>query len=171
MDYTIHGPFEIPRDNGLTARQPAAKRIFWQRVEDSETGLSEACGCYILILRNVVWYAGLAARQSFRQECFTPHKVMLYDHALNTITANPQLLLLAKRTPQGRFARPATTPAKDIEFLEDLLIAYGIRRNDKILNIRGTLHLREMHVPGILNSTQGEGRAASVQALRTALGL
>jgi hypothetical protein len=113
----------------------------------------------------------MAAQQPFKHECFAPHKIMLYDQALNQISANPKLILLAKRTPVGRFARRAATTPRDIEFLEDLLVAYGIRRNNNLLNIRGTMHLREMHVPGILNSTQGEARATAVHSLRVALGL
>jgi hypothetical protein len=87
------------------------------------------------------------------------------------VSGEPQLHLLAKLTPTGRFAAPASSGHRDVQFLETLLIGMALNQNEDLQNIRGTKFLREMRVPGILRSGRGEGRLTAVKSLRDALGM
>lgn len=171
MRYGVCGPFEVIRNGAIVSRDRNDKNDLWDRVEGKKIGLSHACGCYILILRNKAWYVGMTAKQSFRQECFQAHKIVHYDAALNEVGGVPQLLLMPKFTPTGKFASPSENGHRDIELLEQLLIGSAIIRNPDLRNIKDTKLLREMNVPGFLNSERGQGRADSVQAMRQALGI
>jgi hypothetical protein len=45
-EFATFETFDIPRStNGLVSRDASQKRAFWQMVETSKEGLSEACGC------------------------------------------------------------------------------------------------------------------------------
>jgi hypothetical protein len=170
MRFIVHGPYEIPREGNLVTRSAAVKREFWKVVEQDEQGLARSCGCYALVIRNVVRYIGLAARQGFKAECFAPHKIALFDHALASGRGEPHLFLVAKMTPGGRLAKPSPRGHRDIELLESLLVGRALIRNPGLENIRGTKLLREMTVPGFLNSRRGEARALAARALRRAIG-
>ena len=99
------------------------------------------------------------------------HKLNQYNYALQRVSGEPQLHLIAKLTPTGRFCAPAANGHRDIAFLETLLIGMALNQNEDLQNIRGTKFLREMRVPGILRTGQGEGRSNSVRSLRDALGM
>lgn len=171
MRYSVYGPFEVKRNGNIVSRDRQDKKQLWDQLEAKEDGLSYACGCYVLSIRKRAWYVGLAEKQSFRKECFSVHKIAQYDAALNEVSGVPHLFFLAKRTPGGKFARPSKNGHRDIRMLEKLLIGSAISRNSDLRNVRDTKLLREMNVPGILNSEQGQGRADSVQALRLSLGI
>jgi hypothetical protein len=171
MQFEIFGPYEIPRNGRLVSGSRRDHRPFWEEVESDCEGLSFACGCYVLVIRNRAWYVGLAESQSFNPECFSSHKIVQYNAALQMVTGRPSLILIAKLTPQGRFAHPSVNGHRDAHFLENLLIGLALGRNPDLQNARGTGLLREMRVPGLLNTGRGQARALPVQALKEALGI
>jgi hypothetical protein len=171
MRYSVHGPFEVPRSGNIVSRQRIDRDGFWGRVEGVEECLRGACGCYVLSIRSRAWYVGMAEKQSFRQECFSPHKIVQYDAALNEVQGIPYLLFLARLTPTGQFSSPSQNGHRDIRLLEKLLIGSALARNPDLRNVKDTMLLREMNVPGVLNSERGQARADAVQALRAALGI
>lgn len=170
MYFEVCGPFPVKRRNGLVSTQREDRKEFWEGVEKWEAGLSRAVGCYLFVVRRRVWYVGMAARQSFCNEIFTPHKLNQYNQALAHVTGMPSIILIGKATPGDRWARPANSH-RDIDMLEDMLIGMGLTRNPDLQSVKGTKLLRNMQVPGVLNSQQGWGRANSVQALKRALGI
>lgn len=171
MNFTIHGAFEIPRDGThLITRDKDERNEFWNRVDEDEDGLSQACGCYVLSIRGKPWYIGMAQRQDFRHECFSHHKITSFDTALNKGRGTPYLYLIARRTDGGRFCKRSSGTYRDVNFLENLLIGLALQRNGELCNIKGTNFLRYMHVPGFVNTRQGEGRAHAVSELRRILG-
>ena len=113
----------------------------------------------------------MAARQPFCQECFSIHKINQYNYALQSVSGEPLLHLIAKLTPTGRFASPAIGGHRDIAFLESMLIGMALRQNEDLQNVRGTRFLREMKVPGILRTEKGEGNLGPVKSLRDVLGI
>lgn len=169
MDFAIYGPLPVARNGRNVARDAPTKRAFWAAADEIDNGLSGACGCYIFVIRNRAWYVGKAEKQGFRRECFALHKLVQYNDALQAVQGAPSLLLIAKITRGNRFARPSPRGHKDIDLLENLLIGAALGRNQQLLNIMRTKHLRQMHVPGVLNTRRGEGRALSVLALKRAL--
>ena len=172
MKFDIYGPFTAPRQrNGLLTRNPREKRLFWAALDQLEPGLSAAVGCYVISVRNVVWYVGLAAKQSFADECFALHKVTKFDEAITEGRGNAELHLLAKRTNTGRLAKPSKNGHPDAALLEDYLIAFGLKRNENFLNKRDTAILRDLQVPGFFNTKQGQARALPVQHLKRVMGI
>lgn len=169
MNFAVYGPFPIIRNGRNVARDAKTKRAFWEVVDEEDDGLSDACGCYVFVIRNRAWYVGKAEKQSFSRECFALHKIVQYNDALQEVQGRPSLLLIAKITRGNRFARPSARGHKDIDLLENLLIGAALRRNPRLQNIKRTKHLRQMHVPGVLNTRKGEGRSIAVQALRGTL--
>jgi hypothetical protein len=113
---------------------------------------------------------GLAERQSFKSECYIPHKILLYNDALETVSGTPSLIFLPKITDQGRWAKPTKGKYPAVRLLEDMLIGLAVSRNPRLMNIRGTKFLKDMRVPGIINTAQGTARSLSVQALKRSLG-
>ncbi|HXM41216.1 MAG TPA: hypothetical protein VN924_08185 [Bryobacteraceae bacterium] len=123
------------------------------------------------MIRGKAWYVGRAERQAFKHECFALHKILQYNDALQTVAGPLRLILLAKTTPKKRFAKTSQRGHRDIRFLENILIGSALRRNPKLQNIKGTKLLKEMRVPGVLNSGRGQGRSKVIQELKKALGI
>jgi len=171
MRFEIYGPYVVPRNGRWVSRSRRDKRQFWQAVEEDVKGLSTACGCYVFSIRGRAWYVGLAECRSFLDECFSGHKVLQYNEALQSVNGNPSLYFIPKITPSSRFARPSVNGHRDIQFLENMLIGIALRRNPELQNIRGTKMLREMNVPGILNTHRGQARWGPVQNAKHVLGI
>jgi hypothetical protein len=170
MQFEIYGEFSIARNGSLISRTKEEKNKFWARVDDAESGLSEACGCYVFVIRGRAWYVGMAEKQSFKQECFALHKLAQYNEALGKVNGNPSLILLPKLTPSGRFANPSKRGHSDIRMLETMLIGSALGRNPQLQNVKGTKLLKEMNVPGFLNPRPGQARASTVQTFKRAIG-
>jgi hypothetical protein len=171
LKFEICGPYELPRVNGAVGRTPRLKNEFWEKVDASRDGLSTACGCYLFCLRGVVRYIGKAEKQSFKNECLTNHKLLIFNESLREVTGRPMLLFISKMTGTGRFATPSVNGHKDIAVLENLLIGLGLAKNKELKNISGTALMRGMQVPGVLNTQRGQTSATSVKFLRKSLGI
>ena len=161
MQFFPFSPLRIKKTkNGLVAADKDSIGDFWDRVAtELEHDLADAVGCYIFSIRAgkgvKPWYVGLAARQSFRKECFTAHKLNHYNTAIAGRKGTPMLTLIPKYTRAGRYAKPRQSGHRDIQFLETMLIGTCVRRNSCLLNVRDTKLLREMVVPGLLNNPKG----------------
>jgi hypothetical protein len=172
MKFDVYGGYEIYRKPN---RLGIFDKSFWQRVCQQETHLPDACGCYIFVLQNghniIPWYVGKTEKNTFRNECFQATKINYYNDALISRHGKPLLFLVARVTASGKkFSKPTTSGYRDIEYLESMLIGIALERNSNLLNVKKTKLLREMVVPGVINSPQ----AAPVQAVRdlkNALGL
>jgi hypothetical protein len=160
MEYSIHGPFKITRFTGYNNKKAGVdytnktKKIFWEAIGKE---LSSACGCYLFVIKASKgfkpWYAGLAEKRSFEEECFTHQKISIYDYVLsNCGNGTPHLFLIAKRTKNGKLVTPSINGHKDIRYLETMLIGTAIEKNPKLMNIQKTKYLKEMCVPGLLNT-------------------
>lgn len=176
MNFLPYNSIVVPRQpNGLVIAKPADLKKFWAAVNETlEEGLPDAIGCYIFSVKSGMrprpWYVGLAARQSFRRECFTAHKLRHYSDALAETQGVPYLTFLAKCTPGNSFAKPSKKRQRDIEELEKMLIANALTRNPDLLNVRDTKLLREMVVPGLLNTPRGKPTSAT-SSFKKLLGL
>ena len=175
MKYNVCGPFEVPRGaTGLIDMSREPKKAFWKDVERRSEGLSGACGCYIFGIKSgrglLPQYVGRTRGNTFKGECFTPHKLNHYNAAVTASSGRPMIFFLPKVTPGGAFARISTNGHRDIDFLESYLIGVALERNANLLNKKDTKFLREMEVRGILNDSRGRP-TNSAMALRSAMGL
>lgn len=162
MNFYPHTAIKIPRqENSLIANDRYSLDQFWEEIDDENgIGLSGGIGCYIFSIRagkgELPWYVGMAEKQSFRKECFTNHKLVHYSNAVASRRGTPRLTLIAKYTPGGKLVNPTGSEHNDIKFLETLLIANCLNRNPELMNSRDTKLLREMIVPGLMNTPQGK---------------
>lgn len=171
MKFRIFGPFEISRKKHRILREKKNLQDFWRRVDETYHGLSAACGCYVFSIRGKAWYVGLTQRRTFKAECFQPHKIMLYNDALDKVTGKVTMIFIAKITDNERFAKPTKNRYPAVEALENMLIGFGVHRNKYLMNIKGTKFLRTMKVPGIINSGKGAARGNAVRSLKKAVGI
>ena len=175
MNFFPHTPIEIPRkSSGHVAADKESLAMFWMNVEAQiEDGLPGAIGCYIFSERAgrgmLPWYVGLAEKQSFKKECFTSHKLVHYNDVLAERNGTPFMTFISKYTPGGKILNPTGNTHRDIKFLERLLISNCLRRNPFVSNARDTKLLREMVVPGLMNTPQGKAYA-SITDFRALIG-
>lgn len=176
MNFTIHGPFELPRlSNRLVDTATASKKNFWAAVRERAQGLPEARGCYVFVIKarngSLPWYVGLTTKRTFKGEVLGAHQVNHYNHALSQkIGVKPQLFLLAKSTPTGRPPKPSKNVQRDIESLETFLVGIALNRNPKLRNSTGTKFLKRVVVPGVINSPRRPPTKPE-RAMKAALGL
>jgi hypothetical protein len=175
MNFYPHEMFPIPKQaNGLVASNKTSLNQFWEQL-DASLGdeLSAGVGCYVFSIRAgkgvLPWYVGRAEKQSFRNECFTHHKITHYNNAIAARKGTPLLTLVAKYTPGGTLVRPKGVDHPEIRHLETMIIGNCLGRNEKLLNVKDTKFLRKMVVPGLLNSPKGKP-PATVQAFKALIG-
>ena len=166
MKYKIYGPFDVPHEGNLITRFSHERREFWDDIDGEIDELSNSCGCYVFTIGNIPWYVGKAEKQSFRNECFSSHKMNQYNIALKDGHGIPRLFLVARITPAGDFTYPSKGGHQDIQELEKILIGFGLSRNQDIRNIKGTKTLREINVPGLVNSISGQANSPSVKKIK-----
>ena len=175
MNYEIHGPFDLPRTNGLIDKAAKSKKAFWASVEEASPGVPDACGCYVFVVKakrgTLPWYVGITTKRTFRAEALGAHQLNHYNPAIaQKVGVTPQLFFLAKKTPQGRFAKPSQNPHRDVEFLEQFMFGIALNRNGSLSNTKNTKFLKSMIVPGVLNTPRRKPKA-SEKALKSVLGL
>lgn len=181
--YRIFGPYDVPvrkkRPKVIDSEDVAE---MWTTVKgaDDAFGLKSACGAYVLAIRhggNVKpWYIGTASKSTFGEECLTKD----IDN-INSVVGkrgSPVIYFLAQVTATGRRAKASTTNSKNITYVKDTLLRYGVllqgsgQRNQEILteDERDTRMLRDLEVEGLINRSRGQPRA-EVKQLRKLLGL
>ena len=175
MRFVPYGPFDIPKGkNGLIDTRKESLAELWAQVAVTGTdGLPQAVGCYIFAVRAGKglrpWYVGLAEKQPFQVECFSSHKLNHYNQAIAARKGTPFLTLIARLTPGGNYAKASKTAHRDIRLLEEMLIGACLRRNPRLLNVKDTMLLKQMIVPGLINNPKGRV-PSSVTHLRALLG-
>jgi hypothetical protein len=174
MIFDVRGPYELKRigPKGLVNRD--SREALQECVATEDEGLLDACGCYVFSLRAgpgfTPWYVGQSQKRSIIQEAMNSDNLVKYNEVLNGRKGTPILFLLPLQTPTGRYAKQPDGSLPAIDFLERWLIAAALEKNPDLINNRETKFLREIHVRGILNASQGEAHSAST-ALRQTLGL
>jgi len=176
MHFSVHGPYKLPVTNRLVDNAAKSRRAFWEGVETDEEGLSAACGCYIFVIRKNVnaipWYVGLTTKRTFAAEAIGLHQVNHYNQSIGATPGrvSPELYLLAKRTPTGRFAKSSKNSHADIEFLETFMFGVALNQNVKLRNAKNTGFLRKVVVPGVIN-TPKRAPTKPERSLKAALGI
>lgn len=175
MKFAVYGPFDMPRTGGLIDNSAAAKKLFWQSVESAVPGLSMACGCYVFVVKAkrgaLPWYVGLTTKRTFKGEAYGAFQVNHYNPpVVGKVGVTGQMFLIAKETPTGRFAKPSANSHKDIEYLETFLFGVALNRNANLRNAKNTKFLKNICVPGVINSPQRKPNKHE-RALKAAFGL
>jgi hypothetical protein len=175
MIFAVYGGFELPKSFCKHVQiDKKDKKSFWDGVERTQTNLSAACGCYIFAMQFVgnieAWYVGKTEKQTFKNECFELQKKVIYNDIMQNHAGTGLIYLIPKLTNAEKFSKPRQNGHYDIEFLETMLIGIALKRNSELANNKKTKLLKEMVVPGVLNTPPG-GPALPVRDLKNALGL
>ena len=157
MYYKIYGPYEIPLQEGEFKKRIDKEDIneFWRSVAP---GLEDACGVYIFSIeknsKEKPWYVGKAKNQSFARECFTNHKKIQYHEALERSKGTPKMYFLARMMKnKRRMSSPSKskTGHAEIDYVEQMFITMGYRKNNAIRNTQGTKTARDLVIQGFYN--------------------
>lgn len=152
VDFSVHGPFEVPVDSLRSIHEEKVRKEFWEANEE----LSGTKGCYVFALRSgrgiKPLYVGRTTRASFRRECFNDKNQNDLNRAMRN-TRGTLLLFLIKYEKSGRGADNRSA----IEALETQLIGEAAKKNVSILNTHGARPKSVPRIKGVLNS-QERGR-------------
>jgi|GEM_PF-661280 len=168
IQYKAYGEFLVPRGHPdprhqKTTIDKAALPGFWSSVDEMHPGLSSACGIYIFGMRAgggfTPWYVGKCnAKSGFKRECFSREKGSKYEEFLKRPEiqrGTPVLFLLPKLGTKLPFAKFSARHDPEIGWLEKEFIQLGILANPKLINRQSTRWVRQMVIPGVMNSPPG----------------
>jgi hypothetical protein len=165
VEFVPFGPFPLPR---LSQKKiDAAQRAqFWKRIDARHPGLSKAAGCYVFAISaskgTLPWYVGRTTNAPFARETWAPRRLAQYQGILRRRRQGaPVLLLVAKRSPQGRFAKPSRSGQAAIDLLRDLVLESALLRNRRLQNRRDTRHLQGISLSGFINAKPGRPTEAA----------
>ena len=171
MYFDVAGPFGLTRHGKKRIITERSLGDLKRELEDGESRLSDARGCYVFAIHAArgytPYYIGQACKQSMLLEAMNPANREKYNKACSESKGKPVLFLLPMLTPKGRYRKKGRTSAST-NFLERWLIAAAIDKNRELINNKQTRFLRDLHVVGILNARKGEATSAS-QRLKQAL--
>lgn len=183
--YGVYGPFDVPFKKAPKVVDKAIKwehvKEMWDELRKREKGMDEACGVYVIGIRNdgkqggntTPWYVGTAEKISFEERCFE------FPAETNIVNKKgaPVIYFLPKLADKGapEFAKPKQTLATpgDMDYVTRVLIEYGIQKNEGILLGPAALHLKTLQsvsVEGFVKSKVGKPSKA-VSELKSLLGL
>ena len=182
--FKVFGPFPVGLLLGKSSKRinPQDIREFWSRVDDKENRpegrLGEAGGIYVFGLRSddadpgKPWYVGKAAKQNFREECFTPHKLVHYHDAMElrgNKSNEPIMYFVARCKPKQRGF--ATIPRKGneqiesaIDYVETYFITLGVQCNPRLDNVANARLVSSLSIEGMVNNK--DSRRTPVRDMR-----
>lgn len=157
-DFMIRGPFDITTRKGKRGRFIGADeaRIFFENCEEC---LESERGCYVFATRAgrgyTPWYVGKATK-SFKQECFTAHKLHKYHECLvDMARCTPVLFFVVALNARGK------TGDRHIRQVEDFIIKQALVANPELLNIKGT-RMEGWSISGVVRSRGRSSFAAGL---------
>jgi len=160
MNFDIFGPFDIQKRNSpINANN--VRKILREEFATVDERLQSACGCYLVVNKAGggyrPMYVGLTKSLNFLKECSTDHKIAIYlTIASQKDKGTIKIFLIPKQTARGKFCKPKKKRDKTLHFLESLLIGRCLEKNENLLNIQKTKEIKNMVVPGFLNSPKGQ---------------
>jgi len=157
-ELVVSGPFEMPceqvKKKGVILRHIKRSNIndFWS--QEGAALLGSKQGCYIFAMRAgrgfTPWYVGKATK-SFKQECFTPHKINKYQDAFRLVHKGTPVLFFISLPAEDKKKK---VPAKIVNELEGILIQHATEKNEALTNIQKT-GTPLWSVKGIIRSGKG----------------
>lgn len=170
MNFDVAGPFKLTRHGTKKLITDQSLTEIKSQLESWDSGLSEACGCYVFAIHTpkgyTPYYVGQASKRSIADEALNLSNREKYNKACSESKGSPMIFLLPKLTPKGRYKKKGRNSAT-IDFLERWLIAAAIERNPGLINTKETRFLRKMSVAGIFNAKKGKPHSASRELKKT----
>jgi hypothetical protein len=131
--FVTTGSFEVPvektRLNGRRVYKPGLKD-FW--VDTGE--FADQRGCYVFSMKagkgERPWYVGKASMRALCKECFSTHKLNIYNDVLANRHGIPRITFVIPKRTKGAW------PAVAIDEVEEFLIGHAASRNAELANKR-----------------------------------
>lgn len=162
--FVVRGPFEV-RTTKLNAGRTITTenvKVFWEEHPD-EAWLR---GCYVFAMRAgrglTPGYVGKATK-TFKQEVFTPQKVMKYQQFLARYRRGAPVMFFIEAPKKRGLAN-----GRHIAGLEAFLIQVAAAANSELLNVQGTKEA-DWSIQGVLRSKGKPSKEA--RALKRTLNL
>jgi hypothetical protein len=161
-EFEVFGPSEVPVERRKQWRTIAQRELaaFWS---DNST-IGDAVGCYMFGIRTGggirPYYVGKATK-SFRQECFTPHKLNHYNRAMADYRSGTPVMFFV--VPRSRAS------VSSIGNIERFLIETGVARNPDLCNVVGTKQA-DWSIRGVIRSDQG-GKSRNARLFKRMMAL
>lgn len=163
--FEARGSYEVPCYKGVGGRSIDTERLnnFWSK----HGGLQNRRGCYVFSIRAgrgfTPIYVGKATK-TFKQECFTYHKLAHYHRCLvDYAKGTPVMFFVLYPRVKGK------TNHSVIRKLEEFLIRLGVDANLNLSNVKGA-KTEEWGISGVLRSGKGQP-SKSAQDFKQLLGL
>jgi hypothetical protein len=167
MNFDVFGPFRIPRNKAKTLIDDDRLDELSNEVENARTGLSDACGCYVFVIRAAKgytpWYVGRTKIQTFMIEAFNSANKRKYERVFNDHAGTPMIFFLPIMTAGWNQFRKQNEGLSSVVFLEKWLITEALRKNPGLINLQNTKYLKDLRVRGIFNSQHGESTKDSTE--------
>lgn len=170
MNFGVEGPYVLERHGKKKLITRESQLKLKEELEQYDSGVANACGCYIFAIRAgkgyTPYYVGQACKRSLLSEAMNSNNVGRYNDVLNERNGNPVLFFVPLMTESGRYRRrPSGKGAKipALDFLERWLISCSIRKNPDLINNKETKFLRGIYVPGIFNARRGDATGDSTE--------
>ena len=183
--YEVYGPYDVPYKKAPKVDDKAIEKEhvaeMWGRLRKEKKGMDEACGVYVVGIRNdgtqggntTPWYVGTAEKISFEERCFEfpAEKDIVKRRGTPVIYFLPKL-----GEDASEFAKPKQTMATpgDMDYVARMLIEYGIQKNQRLLLEPAALHLKALQsvsVDGFVNKSKAGKPSKAVSELKSLLGL
>lgn len=164
--FTVEGPFTIPRS--MINKHPVIDSQYTSKFwKGAAHALKRRRGCYVFMTRAgqgyTPWYVGKATC-GFRQEIFTPQKLLKYNTALAIANfGTPVLFFVVLRQAQGAPNVNAISEA------ERFLIGQAKAKNPRLLN-KTNVKQQAWRINGVVYSSPGQPSQAA-KRFRIAMGL
>ena len=162
--------FQLPLQKNRRKIDRSTLKEFWQHVEEANSVLPNARGCYIFGIRArtaMPWYVGETRKNAsgLKAESLSDRNVKIYDRILGEHGHGTPVLIFVWLAP-GKGA----PPVKAIHELEEALIAYAYDRNPELENIRRLPREKSWCIQGVVPPSVGKPSEAA-RGLRSVLGL
>ena len=149
--FHVRGCFRIPTVIPKLGGQKVDKSklsAFWA----DTNGLDKDHGCYIFSMSRKggekPWYVGKASSTTFSVECFSLHKLGIFNDILSEVTGIPYLTFLTPAKTKGK------TPMLAIDEVEEYLIGNAASRNAELANKR-RLPNQKWSIANVTQATKG----------------
>lgn len=189
--FRVFGPYPVQHSLGKSKNRINREDIkaFWNDVDSKqdrpEDRLSDAGGVYVFALRSdegdpgKPWYVGKAAKQSFREECFTDDKLVHYHDVMEGWGNKKKeriMYFIARCKPKQRgFAKVPDKRSPQIEnaidYVEKNFISLGVQCNKKLDNVANARLMSSVSVEGVRNSKKRGQREGHVSKFRYMFGI
>lgn len=168
-NFQVYGPFECDK---FEIRKRDRQKEFWEMVDSEEEYLSPAHGVYLFSLRNgsnyIPQYVGITQVQGFNKEVFNASNLNKILGDLREAKGKLCVHLVAR--PKNKQKGFSIDVSKEVlRYLERLILSYGLRKNQEMLNKAHTKFLDSVEIENVTGKIFQGKASPAVRSFRNAI--